>query len=96
MKAGRTLPRCIVVGAMLAAIAVPALAGFGAVSSWAVYGFFAFVAMVVIVLLLHEVLDDSESESTMQTVEDKRAEPDRPRYAAKHVPDNASSFRRIV
>ena len=83
---------------MFASLPLPALAAFGATPSWAVYGFFAFVAVVVIVLLLHEVLDDeSPPESTKKVESGKRTEPAGPRYAAKHVSsDKTPSVRRIA
>ena len=96
MKAGRTLFRRLCAGGVFAALPLPALAALGATPSWAVYGFFAFVAVVVIVLLLHEVLDDESPPEGTQSVKSKRAEPATPRYAAKHGPDNGSSLRRTA
>ena len=50
--------RCARIAALLSAAPLPVLAADAAMQAWGAYLFFAIVATVVIVLLLHEALDD--------------------------------------
>lgn len=85
-------------GSVLAGMPLPAFALAPGVPPWAAYAFFAIVAMVVIVLLLHEALDDDGR------VEISREKPEAlplaeraaNRYARRHDSENDAAIRRIA
>ena len=79
---------------LLAAIPLPAFAADLALSAWGTYLFFAIVATVVIVLLLHEALEDEPKDDRRR---DERVGKGRSAQSrrAHEEPGNAAS-RRVV
>lgn len=96
----RAATRRWLAGSVLAVAPLPAFALEPGVPPWAAYAFFAIVAMVVIVLLLHEVLDDDglvdikheQPVPEPHPIADAAAN----RYAARNASENDAAIRRIA
>ena len=95
-RASRPLRRWLT-GVAIAALPLPALAAFNpSLPPWAAYACFAIAAMVVIVLLLHEVLDEDGGADRPRESQADVSDSARKRYAAQRASDQATSIRRIV
>lgn len=85
------------IGVGIAALPLPAVAALNpSLPPWAAYACFAIAAMVVIVLLLHEVLDEDDGVDRPRESKADVSDSARKRYAAQRASDQAASIRRIV